>query len=109
MVGGGSIIAERTGSGSNQLTIGPNLNTCLNFVSGTEQYPAHNLGTFLFVSRSRIPQGGLLWQRLLCSLEDKVPSSFLFAPNGIDSPEKVSPDMMAIRLGKLFQVKLFGI
>ncbi len=64
------------------------------------------MGTLLFVSRSRIPQGGL---RILCSLEDIVFSSFLLASNGIDSPEKVSPDKMAIRLGKSFQVKLFGI
>ena len=45
-----SIIAERTGAGTNQLTIGPNPNPCLNFISGISRYLAHILCTFLFLS-----------------------------------------------------------
>ena len=41
------IIAERTGAGSNQLTIGPNPNSRLNFISGISGYLAHILRTFL--------------------------------------------------------------
>jgi hypothetical protein len=45
-----SIIAERTGAGTNQLTIGPNPNPRLNFISGISRYLAHILCTFLFLS-----------------------------------------------------------
>ncbi len=62
----GIIIAKRTEAGSNQLTIGPNPN-CLNFISGVSQYLAHILCTFLFLSLgTESPQGGILWQRILC-------------------------------------------
>ena len=65
--GGGSIITERTGAGANQLTIGPNPNSCLNFISGISRYLAHILCTFLFLSLGgKFPQGGLLWQKILC-------------------------------------------
>jgi len=62
----GSIIAERTGAGVNQLTIGPNPNPCLNFTSGILRYLAHILCAFLILSLGgEFSQGGLLWQRIL--------------------------------------------
>ena len=40
---------------------------CLNFISGISRYLAHILCTFLFLSLGgEFPQGGLLWQRILC-------------------------------------------
>ena len=63
----GSIIVERMGAGMNQLTISPNPNHRLNFTSGISWYLAHILCAFLFLSLGReFPQGGLLWQRILC-------------------------------------------
>ena len=39
----------------------------LNFISGISQYLAHILCTFLLMSLGGdFPQGGLLWQRILC-------------------------------------------
>ena len=46
----GSITAERMGAGLNQLTIGPNPNSRLNFISGISRYLPHILCTFLFLS-----------------------------------------------------------
>jgi len=42
-------------------------NPRLNFISGISRYLAHILCTFLFLSLGgEVPQGGLLWQRILC-------------------------------------------
>ena len=50
----------------------------LNFISGISRYLAHILCTFLFLSLGGdFPQGGLLWQRILCTGIRRTPISKL--------------------------------